>query len=121
MCVLAYHDCVISTPFRQLVPQDMYSNPKLADSRLKLAEFCGRPIFYGTYESSVSHVKDAFDFYKRYRHLTPEEMTNHREISQNVFKTDFANGSSIVVNYNTTPFKFGGRVVPAKDFIVVDK
>ena len=119
---LAYHDCVISTPFRQLVPQNMYSDPKKADSRLKLAEFCGRPIFYATDLGTVKHAKDAFDFYKRYRHLTAEEMTDHKKIAKGVTKTKFANGSEIIVNYTNKPFNYNGRViVPAKDFVVLDK
>ena len=117
---LAYHDCVISSPFRLNMTSEIYTKPEYVDVRLKLAEFCGRPIFYSVKDETLPAIKTAWDFYKRYRHLIPEEITNHTKLADGIYKTDFGNGASIIVNYNTSEFKYGSNTIPAKDFVVVN-
>ncbi len=118
---LVYHDITISSPYRMLCPDAFYFDEKYLDHRLKMAEFCGRPIFYGTHDYRVPAMKIAYDFYKTYRHLVPEEMTKHTKLEEGIYKTNFANGAYIVVNYNKTPFKYRGIEIPEKGYIVKDK
>ncbi len=118
---LVYHDITISSPYRMLCPDAFYFDEKYLDHRLRMVEFCGRPIFYGTYEYRIPAMKIAYDFYKTYRHLVPEEMTKYSKLTEGVYKTDFANGAYIIVNYNKKPFTFKDVEVPAKGYIVKDK
>lgn len=124
---LVYHGIILSNPFTFTVnftAQDPYA-------RLKLLEYGGRPNFYfnskfmtdpgrdwmGSHdlsadtddqlEWSVAKIKEGSDIYGKFCHLQYEQMTDHREIAPNVFRTSFSNGASIVCDYNTLRFKEG--------------
>lgn len=45
-------------------------------------------------------------------------ITNHEKIADNVFKTEFGNGVSVIVNYNYNDFTYNSTTVPARDYIV---
>ncbi len=115
---LVYHDITISSPYRMYLQNDFFSNDKWLNHQLRMVEFCGRPLFYNVVGRPVSEIVKAYNFYKTYRHLIPEEMTRHSKIAEGVFKTDFANGAYVVVNYNTKPFTYKGNEIPAKGYIV---
>jgi len=43
---------------------------------------------------------------------------SHKKISDNVYKTGYADGTEVIVNYNYNDFNYNGTVVPARDYIV---
>ena len=47
-----------------------------------------------------------------------EYIVSHKKISDNVYKTGYADGTEVIVNYNYNDFNYNGTVVPARDYIV---
>lgn len=41
------------------------------------------------------------------------EMINHVMLDEGVYRTDYSNGISLIVNYNTVDFRYGSDIVPA--------
>ncbi len=121
---LVYHDIVISSPFRfnpegvNSVMQGMFGSDEFIDHKLRLIEFCGRPICYETLEKNIPLIVASCKFFKEYRHLMAERMTHHTKLAEGVFKSDFGNGAYIIVNYNKEPFDFKGEKIPPKGYIV---
>jgi len=58
-----------------------------------------------------------------YARLAYVAITNNQDIAPGVNVTDYADGSQVVVNFNsqpvTLPAQYGGRVVKAQDYIVI--
>jgi len=46
-------------------------------------------------------------------------MTNHEELASGVFRTTYADGTRVVVNYNATPYQATGAMVAAYGFAVM--
>ena len=92
-------------------------DPKVS---LKIVEFGGRPIFYTYKFADVPRIKRAWDEFKPVRHLQKEEMTRHDEIAENVFATEFEDGSKIVSNYNEKPVKFGDNEIAPVSYILIN-
>lgn len=116
---IVYHGYVMSNPYSDTV------NPtfKPRDRQLKLYEFGGRPSYYyysvftsngynwmGNEDArcdtdeqlreSVSKIKEGYEEYKKlykYRTLFIEE---HKEISENVFRVTYSDGSVLKFDYN---------------------
>lgn len=115
---LVYNGIVVNNPFTTTVnftAQDRYSF-------LKLLEFGGRPNFYfyskfvndgsdwmgesdlrcGTAEElarSVAKIKEGWDVWAPLAHLQLEYMTNHEQVAENVFRTTWADGTTLTVDY----------------------
>lgn len=51
--------------------------------------------------------------------LAGVEMTGHERVSFNVYKTTYANGDAVVVNYGGEPVTVDGVAIPAMDFALV--
>ena len=47
-----------------------------------------------------------------------EYIVDHEKIAENVYKTVFGNGVTVIVNYNYNAFTYNGTQVPARDYIV---
>ncbi len=108
---------------------------------LKNIEFGGRPLayFYAKFLSSgrnwmgevdcgcgtdeelqdcVTNIKREYDEYKILRGLQFEFMERHHELVPGVFKIDYSNGRSIIINYNNDSYENAGNNIPACDFKV---
>ena len=85
---------------------------------LKIVEFGGRPIFYTYKFADVPRIKKAWDEFVPVRHLQRELMESHREVSQDVFETRYADGSATVCNYCATPAEIRGESVPAMGYVL---
>ncbi len=48
-----------------------------------------------------------------------QQMTNHEELASGVFRTTYADGTRVVVNYNATPYQATGAMVAAYGFAVM--
>ena len=63
--------------------------------------------------------------YKRTKELygliKNEEITNHLEVAEGVYATEYANGYTVVVNYNNQPVTVDDRVLAAKNFLFFKK
>ena len=93
--------------------------------RLKNLEFGGRDVAYfhhffhgrkeeialgystadSEMEDSVRRLKVKYDDYQKFSYLQYEFMEKHEEIAENVFKTTYSNGTSIIVNYNDNTYQ----------------
>ena len=47
------------------------------------------------------------------------KITNHEQVAENVYKTTFANGTSIYVNYNDSDYVANGIKIAAQDYFKV--
>lgn len=58
-----------------------------------------------------------------YSRLAYVAITNNQDIAPGVNETDYADGSKVIVNFNSQPYTLpaqdGGQVVPAQDYIVI--
>ena len=110
--------------------------------QLKLIEFGGRPTFYfyskfkhdgmnwmgdgdlgcATDEElarSVAKIKEGTDVYAQLSHLQFVFMDDHFEVSPGVWKTSYADGESVIVNYNGQPVVVDGVEVPAEGWRLI--
>jgi len=53
---------------------------------------------------------------KKLGHLQLEFLEDHAEISKDIFKSKFSDGSEIVVNYSDKPFGYGGDTIAPMDY-----
>ena len=135
---LVYNGIFASNPFTSTVnftAQSRYC-------QLKLVEFGGRPAFYyyskfvsngkdwmgendlhcktdEELRKSVAVVKQGWDVYAQLSHLQFVFMDEHCEVSPGVWKTSYADGESVIVNYNGQPVVVGGVEVPAEGWRLV--
>ena len=132
---IVYNGIVANNPFTTTV------NVTLKDrySRLKAVEFSARPCFYfyskfktdgGSWmgredltcatdeelRASVAKIKEGYDIYRRIRHLQLEHMDVHEELAPGVFRTGYANGEFLIVNYTDRPFAYKGSTIGAEDW-----
>ena len=60
--------------------------------------------------------------YNRYKAdfgpLTTETITDHKQIAENVYMTEFSNGTKVYVNYRTLDYKANGLTIPAQDWVI---
>ncbi len=121
---IVYNGVIAQNPFT------ITMNATLKDryAQLKAVEFSGRPAFYiyqkfktggaswmgkedltcATDEElrwSVGKIKEGYDRYLLLRHLQLEYIEEHAEIAPKVFRTTYANGESVVCDYNTLEWK----------------
>lgn len=57
-------------------------------------------------------------FSKDFAGTFDEYIVNHEKVANNVYKTEFSGGLTVVVNYNYNPFRYEGTEIPARDYIV---
>jgi hypothetical protein len=79
--------------------------------------------FNNLYSTQYSLYKD--DATKLYNELNTKlkdvknsKIVNHEKLAENVFKTDFENGNSVITNYSVSDYKYKNIVVPKQDFVV---
>ncbi len=134
---ICYNGVIVQNPFTTTVnftAQDRYS-------MLKLLEFGGRPNFYfyskfvddgkdwmgdsdlgcATDEEltrSVAKIKKGWDIYAKVNHLQFVYMNDHAEIAPGVFRTDYANGEKIYVNYTDAAYVSPDGEVKAMDWLL---
>lgn len=135
---LVYNGIFASNPFTGTVnftAQNRYC-------QLKLIEFGGRPAFYyyskfvsngkdwmgendlhcGTDDElrkSVAVVKQGWDVYAQLSHLQFIFMDDHSEVSPGVWKTSYADGESVIVNYSDRSVVVDGVEVPAEGWRLI--
>lgn len=137
-----------SVPFTQLVLSGMipYSTEgagnlayDLQTQKLKWIENGALPYFYLTYESALK-LRDTdydtlfsstyadweqtvVDTYKEFEAnlscVYGEQMVDHKIITSDLYRIEYANGIVIYINYANTDAKVDGLTVPAKNYVVV--
>jgi hypothetical protein len=135
---LVYSGIVLNNPYTAAVNYTI----KSSFIRLKLIEFGGRPIFYfyskflesgnnwmgdddltcATDEElirSVAKIKEGYDEFEKLKALQFEMMESHDCISENVFKTTFSDGTSVISNYNNSNIDYNGQTVKTMGYIVI--
>lgn len=137
---LVYNGIIVQNPFTCTVNftrQERYA-------QLKLIEYGGRPNFYfyskfvsdGTdwmgkhdlgcrtddeLKESVAAIRKGWDVYSRLNHLQYVFMTGHERVADDVYRTTWADGTSIYVNYNDKPVEVGGIALNPMDWKVEKK
>ena len=105
---------------------------------LKALEFGAAPAWLWTYAPNHEMKGTGYDYFstcyenwyesalRTYRTLNNvlagvqgTAILRHQEMAQNVYKTTYANGTSIIVNYNDTGVQADGREVGAQNYLVI--
>ena len=78
----------------------------------------------GIYGSEFSMwSQDAIDKMQKYsgllKDISNKTIIGYTSLSNEVFKTDFENGVSVIVNYGNSEVKFQESILPAKDYLVI--
>lgn len=130
---IVYHGIILSNPFYATIDYN-YKKTKVHEKKIALAmggmqkrrliliEFGGRPTYYNELNiKNLAPVKEAYDLYKKLRHLQYEFIDEHVRLAEGVYLTRYSNGSRTVVNYGKKPFDYNGIEVKAEDFVLVEK
>ena len=137
---VVYNGIIANNPFTTTM------NAPLKDrlTQLKAVEFSARPCFYfyakfltvgnnwmgnedlgcATDEElrrSVAKIKEGYDVYEKLKHLQLAFIDDHAEVAPGVFRTSYANGESVVVNFTDAPVRVGGATVAAQDWALLRK
>ena len=135
---IVYNGIIANNPFTTT----MNATIKDRVAQLQLVEFSARPCFYfySKFKSdgkswmgdedlvcatddelrySVKKVKEGCDLYEKLKHLQLEFIEDHAAVAPGVFRTRYANGESVLVNYTDEPFRVGEATVGAKDWALV--
>lgn len=122
---LIYHGIVPNNSYARTVN---YIISEEQDDFLKVLEYGGKPqiYYYAQFVSdgsdwigkgdfhcntdeerafSAKKVKETVDIYNTMQYLQYEFMENHEEISENVFKTTYSDGSEMIVDYNKKTYR----------------
>ena len=76
--------------------------------------------FGANYDSWKDSAKELYNRYNAdFGSLTTETITDHQQIAENVYMTEFSNGTKVYVNYRTLDYKANGMTIPAQDWVVV--
>ncbi len=51
-------------------------------------------------------------------HLYNQYITGHEQLAKGVYKTEYEDGTQVIVNYNESAYAHNGKEIPAKDYIV---
>ena len=139
MFQLVYNGIIFSNPYTTTVNAQIKGRP----SELKTIEFGGRPSFYfyanfltpgkgknwmgdedltcatdDELARSVAAIKRGVDAYQKVWRLQYEYMEGHDELAPGVYRTRYADGTRVYVNYNDAPVPVGEVTVPARDWVV---
>ena len=139
MFQLVYNGIILSNPYTTTVNAPL----KGRASELKTIEFGGRPSFYfyanfltpgkgknwmgdedltcatdDELARSVAAIKRGVDAYQKVWRLQYEYMEGHDELAPGVYRTRYADGTRVYVNYNDAPVPVGEVTVPARDWVV---
>ncbi len=135
---LAYNGIIVNNPFTTTVnftAQDRYSC-------LKLLEYGGRPNFYfyskfvddGTdwmgksdlgcatdeeLRASVAKIKKGWDIWSQFNYLQFEFMKKHEKVAEDVYLTEWEDGTRLVTNYRKDAFTFEGKNIAAEDWLLL--
>jgi hypothetical protein len=52
-------------------------------------------------------------------YLNRQFITGHERLAERVFQTTYEDGTRVVVNYRTQPYKLGSLEIPAQDFVLI--
>ena len=100
----------------------IHLNKHWKEIRLHHAEFGGLPVYYvdWTHKKYLPKVKELYDEYQKVAYLQLEFMEDHKKLAPDVYLTVYGNGTKVVTNYSTSPFKYQDKIVKSKDYIVIN-
>ena len=79
---------------------------------LKVWEYGGRPTFYFNDYETLAPMKEMYDAWQPMKHLVYEFIDRHDKLAESVYRTRWANGEEVVVNYSDDkPYDYRGRTV----------
>ena len=78
--------------------------------------------FGANYDSWKDEANGLYNRFKNdFGSLTTQTIEGHEKLAENVFVTEYADGTKVYVNYRTTEYKAGKVTIPAQDWVVVKK
>ena len=136
---MVYNGIVLNNPFTTTVNATVQDRHSL----LKLLEFGGRPNFYfysrfvddGTdwmgagdlrcstdeeLAKSVAAIRAGWDVYSRVSRLQYLFIDRHEALAPDIFLTGWSDGTTIVTNYGTAQFAYGGRIIPPEGWVLFE-
>lgn len=79
----------------------------------------GNDLFSSSLESWLSpSVQSYLELKEVYDSISNQQMTNHEQLQSKVFRTTYANGVSIIVNYNEQAVDISGQTIEAFSYAV---
>ncbi|MFW6016276.1 MAG: DUF5696 domain-containing protein, partial [bacterium] len=79
-------------------------------------------LFSAHYEQSFDKAINLYEeFNTIYEKIKNDKISDHKMVEENVFKTTYSNGLSIIVNYNKNKVDFDNYSIPGEDYIVVEE
>ncbi len=120
---IAYHGIILSNPFIHTIDYNCHwqkSKSSIANNRLKMVEFGGRPSYYWAINKNCDFgvLKEAYDEYEKRKHLQYEFMEYHGKLADNVFITRYSDKTRIICNYGKDPYIYKGIEVKPMDYII---
>ncbi len=92
------------------------------NSKSHLRDSISTDWFNGNFAEWQEQVTKQIGVYKNFvENIGDLSIESHIELASGVYKTDFASGKSVIVNYNESDFEYGAKTVPAGDFAVLEK
>lgn len=78
--------------------------------------------FNGGFEDWNTVVSEQINEYTKFTDkIGDREIVSHTQLADGVFKTSFASGCSVIVNYTQNEFEYDSKSVPANNYIIIER
>jgi hypothetical protein len=78
----------------------------------------GEKFYSTTYSDWIDTAAESYAAYNEiYGDTRTSEIASHEKVAEGVYKTGFANGKAVYVNYNARPYESGGIRIGAKGYL----
>ncbi|MBS5661806.1 MAG: hypothetical protein KHW79_11085 [Clostridiales bacterium] len=79
-----------------------------------------RFLFTSRYQDWAKQINEIYqEFNARLSSIWSQEMTHHERLSSQLYKTTYADGTNVYINYGTSDASADGYIVPGKDYLLV--
>ena len=119
---IVYHGIVPSSAFiRDDLNNNLNSEKYWRETiRLHHAEFGARPVYYTSAKLGiVPKIKELYDAYQKVSYLQFEFMEDHRKLADDVYLTEYGDGTRVITNYTDKPFTYLNKTVAPKDYLLI--
>ena len=129
---IVYNGIIANNPFTTTMNAPLKGRAE----QLKLIEFSGRPSFYfyskfltvgknwmgdedlgcatdEELKKSVALIREGYDDYQKVKHLQLEFIETHAEVAPGIFRTGYANGENVLVDYIRGEWRLERADLPA--------
>lgn len=91
-----------------------------AESTSKLQRTMGDDLFSSELANWLKPSADLYlELKEIYESVKNEQMVNHEELQKEVYRTTYANGVQVIVNYNVSDVMIDGQTVPNQGYLII--